>query len=177
MWQQALFWERAVIIKRRGLRKAASFGLSMRNSARRSTQAIIGLYIATHVLPDGLRLTPQNCSFLVPSSALTVREEGCEHMLLMLQYGRSQAEVDLFMQSLMGGFPLLVRSHTAYYANRERSHLYRLKQRLQGMPGATTWSLQEVLREFSSLRVCMAFLVAQVRLQHWIFFFWGCHAE
>jgi hypothetical protein len=122
---------------------------------------IIGLYLVTQ--PDALRLKPQHCVYLVPDRALCIAEDdGLDHMLLMLRFGRSKEEIELFVQHLMNAFPLLLRKHVLYHAKSERDALRRVEQYFKSVSKVCTWSLGNMLAEFRSVQACMAFLRAQV---------------
>lgn len=135
----------------------------------RGKNPVVGLYLMMHIQPPpAMRLEPQQCGFLVPDSALSVEENGFHHLLLMLRYGRSPDEVDLFMRSLLGAFPLLVHLHTLYSAA-DHDALYRLRQRFMKLAGLKTWCIQEALAEFPTLNACVAFLRAQVHPSLYVF--------
>ena len=141
--------------------------------APRQRQAVIGLYLITNIIPDHLRLEPQHCVYLVPDSALSTSEEGVDHMLLMLRYGRSQEEVALFIQSLTSSFPLLVHRHTAY-ASHDHDALFRLKQRFVRWGTVQRWHIRDSITEFRTVEACMAFLRAQVCIRLCL---WGLYGS
>jgi hypothetical protein len=138
----------------------------MRGRKKTQTGCVIGLYLMMRIGANARVLEPQHCGYLVPDSALSVEEEGYHHLLLLLRYGRSKAEVDLFMQSLFDAFPLLVHQHTLYWAG-EHDPLYRLKQRFMRLGAVNAWCIREALSEFRTLHTCVAYLRAQVRLSSW----------
>ena len=138
----------------------------------REGQAIIGLCITTFISPNFPRLEPQHCITLMPDQAWYVRgndqqeQQGGEtnnmdQLLLMLKYGRSRQEINRFIQSLTNSFPLLIRSHTPYYAKHEKDVLFRAKVRFQNTKDVQTWSIADALTEFGSPKACLAFLMAQ----------------
>ena len=126
----------------------------------REGQAIIGLCLTTFISPNLPRLEPQHCISLMPDKAWYVQGE-MDQILLLLKYGRSRHEINHFIQGLMSSFPLLIQSHTPYYAKHEKDVLFRVKQRFQNTKDVKTWSVADALTEFGSPRACLAFLIAQ----------------
>ena len=118
---------------------------------------------------------PENLFYLLPNSVYWCFEEttGRQFFLLRLMFGRNYEDVELFMQELMLGHPLMIDQHVII--ERTQWHLIAGKSKdIIDRPSGKVWNLNEQCKAspFKTAEAYFAWIMTKV-IWHFNFFFFG----